>query len=177
MVEQAFYEIAMEIRLLLMMVGKVGREEMERRLAALNIGVGGVQFWLLHMLRHQEMTMAELSRKLMLDPSTLVPMIDALERKGYLSRGRDPNDRRRNPLSLTPEGIALVASLPSIDEHDAFLHALFQMGHDKALQFLDLSRELVRHLPEGETMLTEVTARLNLYKADRESPPKSREPT
>jgi DNA-binding MarR family transcriptional regulator len=34
----------------------------------------------------------------MLDPSTLVPAVDALERKGLAMRGQDPNDRRRNPL-------------------------------------------------------------------------------
>lgn len=49
----------------------------------------------------------ELSRALMLDPSTLTPIIRKLENKGYLMRTRDPRDERSLIIALTEKGEAL----------------------------------------------------------------------
>ena len=49
----------------------------------------------------------ELSRALLLDPSTLTPVIRKLEQKGYLSRQRDPMDERSQIIRLTEAGRAL----------------------------------------------------------------------
>ena len=49
----------------------------------------------------------ELSRALMLDPSTLTPIIRKLENKGYLMRTRDPRDERSLIIAMTEKGEAL----------------------------------------------------------------------
>ncbi len=49
----------------------------------------------------------ELSKALLLDPSTLTPILKKLEQKGYLSRMRDPQDERNLVITLTEEGAAL----------------------------------------------------------------------
>ncbi len=49
----------------------------------------------------------ELSRALLLDPSTLTPILKKLEQKGYLSRARDPADERNLVVALTDAGAAL----------------------------------------------------------------------
>jgi DNA-binding MarR family transcriptional regulator len=49
----------------------------------------------------------ELSRCLMLDPSTLTPLLKKLEQKGYLTRTRSDTDQRNLHLALTPAGEAL----------------------------------------------------------------------
>jgi len=49
----------------------------------------------------------ELSRALLLDPSTLTPVLKKLEAKGYLSRVRDPGDERSVIITLTDAGAAL----------------------------------------------------------------------
>jgi DNA-binding MarR family transcriptional regulator len=41
---------------------------------------------------------------LMLDPSRLVALLDSLEKRGFVTRQRDPDDRRRHTISITPEG-------------------------------------------------------------------------
>lgn len=38
-------------------------------------------------------------------------MIDRAEAAGWLARGRDPNDRRAIPVTLTPRGRALVEGM------------------------------------------------------------------
>ena len=52
-------------------------------------------------------TAKELSEALLLDPSTLTPILRKLEKKGYLKRSRNPEDERSILLSLTSEGLAL----------------------------------------------------------------------
>ena len=49
----------------------------------------------------------ELGRCLMLDPSTLTPLLKKLEQKGYLTRTRSEADQRNLLLDLTAEGEAL----------------------------------------------------------------------
>jgi len=49
----------------------------------------------------------DLSRALLLDPSTLTPVLKKLEQKGFLSRQRDPQDERSLVIALTEEGAAL----------------------------------------------------------------------
>ena len=49
----------------------------------------------------------DVSRALLLDPSTLTPILRKLEQKGYLARARDPKDERSLSIRLTEAGLAL----------------------------------------------------------------------
>ena len=48
------------------------------------------------------------------DPSDIVAVVDILERAGFVARKRDPDDRRRYSLSLTPAGRNALARLDVI---------------------------------------------------------------
>ena len=50
-----------------------------------------------------------LSRRIRMDPATMVDVIDSLEDSGYLKRRRNPADRREYALELTPAGRSLYA--------------------------------------------------------------------
>ena len=52
-------------------------------------------------------TAGDVSRALLLDPSTLTPVLKKLEQKGYLDRARDPADERSVIITLTDAGTAL----------------------------------------------------------------------
>ena len=49
-------------------------------------------------------SLKDVSRALLLDPSTLTPVLKKLEAKGFLSRARDPQDERSLAITLTEEG-------------------------------------------------------------------------
>jgi DNA-binding MarR family transcriptional regulator len=51
----------------------------------------------------------QLGERLALEPSGIVPTIDELQQQALLERRRDPADRRRYALHLTPDGRAKLA--------------------------------------------------------------------
>jgi DNA-binding MarR family transcriptional regulator len=54
--------------------------------------------------RLQPVSQKQVSDRLGIDPSDLVGVFDMLERAGFVSRSRDPKDRRRYSLTLTDSG-------------------------------------------------------------------------
>ena len=56
-------------------------------------------------------TLNELAARLYLDKSTASRVVDALERKGYMTRARHPEDGRALELHATPAGRELVARI------------------------------------------------------------------
>jgi DNA-binding MarR family transcriptional regulator len=74
------------------------------------VGLTNGQFSLLMSLNRPEPAgMASVATLLAMDRTTLTAALKPLERRGLVQIAQDPADRRSRRLSLTPEGLALLA--------------------------------------------------------------------
>ena len=135
-----------EIQALVSIAAKVIRNAVDDRLDAEKTGITALQYGILRIIEHGPETITEISKKQMLDPSTLVPAVDTLERNGFARRTKDPKDRRRTPVEITDQGLALLARFPMLNEEDALVKAVNEMSADHQQQLLALMRELVSKL-------------------------------
>lgn len=152
------YATAVEVRILAAMITKYAKQELEQHLDEASAGISGIQYGILRILRFQEHTLSELSRQMMLDPSTLVPVIDSLERKCLVKRGKDPKDRRRTPIGLTEHGAELLERVPFLDNDSILVKSLNLMSEEQRQHLLLSLRELVTNLIGSEEAIREITA-------------------
>ena len=158
-------EDAVELRMMIFILTKMIARRGEQRLAELGLDLSWMQMGILRALWSSPKTPSELSRHFMIDPSTLVPVIDALERKGYVERQKDPRDRRRTPLALTVSGHDVTGQMGWMGEHEPFADAIKSLGEDKTKQLIALLRELFHQLPESEEHLHNMEDRLRAFGA------------
>ncbi len=132
-------------------------------------GITMLQYGVLRRLYCKNHTIAELSKVMMVDPSTLVSVIDSLTHKGLAERKTDPNDRRRTPVAITQEGTKIVSGHP---DHGPFtienplVQSIEELGEEKAQQLLILLREVVSHMPDGVKILEHVSNRVQFHMTD-----------
>jgi DNA-binding MarR family transcriptional regulator len=158
-----------EMRVLMSLLWKSISQSLDQWLLEHEIDLTRLQLSVLRVLSHEgSHTLSDLSRKFGVDPSTLVPTADALERKGWVSRGRDPKDRRRFPLTLTAEGETVLKNIPIIHVDDPLLNALQQTDPAAVEQMLEGLLALVLHLPDGKDLLKTAESRLFAHGAKEE---------
>ncbi len=155
---EAFIVHAEEIRRLILMVSKTAIRDLDRRLDASGAGISGLQFGVMRLLNHESATISELSGRMMLAPATLVPVVDALERKGFVQRSSDPRDRRRNPLVLTENGLEVVNRVHFTSDMDSLAQGLLNLGEGKAQQLQTLLYELVNSLIADDALVDRALA-------------------
>jgi DNA-binding MarR family transcriptional regulator len=86
----------------------------------------------------------EVSEALLLDPSDLVTLVDILEGAGLVERRRDPADRRRYALEVTPRGQLAVVRLREINR-EANQELLAPLDEQERAQLAELIGRVVRH--------------------------------
>jgi DNA-binding MarR family transcriptional regulator len=86
----------------------------------------------------------EVSEQLMLDPSDVVSLVDILERAGLVERRRDPADRRRYGLEVTPRGQLAVVRLREINRETSD-ELLAPLDAAERAQLASLIGRVVRH--------------------------------
>ncbi|MFC3574182.1 MarR family winged helix-turn-helix transcriptional regulator [Streptomyces yaanensis] len=80
---------------------------------------------------------ADLGRSVGLDPKDLVGILNDLQAAGHVVREPDPKDRRKNAVSLTPDGARLLTRCEQAarEANDALLAPLPAADRDR---FMDL---------------------------------------
>src|SRR3954466_2493309 len=61
-----------------------------------------------------ELTQQSLCGQLHLDPTNLVAILNELEQKGFATRRRDPEDRRRHLVEVSDKGIAVIDKVSEV---------------------------------------------------------------
>lgn len=83
------------------------------------------------------LSQSELGAALGIDRSSVVPLIDRLQKRGWVRRAARASDRRAHALELAPAGIALLARLlPRLEAHETRIAADLAPGDRQRL--LDL---------------------------------------
>lgn len=153
--------IVIELKMLMGTMAKVARMSLEQRLQSQGDDIGILQYHVLRVLGMDgAQTISELAKKHYLDPSTLVPAIDGLARKSYITRERDPSDRRRVILQIDERGKEVLKNFDMVSADDAVLKSLEKMGIEDALRLVTLLKTMISHLPEGDVMLESVQSRI-----------------
>src|SRR5438132_3991078 len=95
---------------------KLGRITMHRFTEALEpFGIRPRHVAALIELRDRgELTQQSLCGQLHLDPTNLVAILNELEQRGYATRRRDPEDRRRHLVEVSEAGIAVIEKVSEV---------------------------------------------------------------
>jgi DNA-binding MarR family transcriptional regulator len=107
-------------------------------------GIDGRELAALTLLRSSApLSQQDVARRLGIDRTTMVALIDALEGKNLVVRRPDPKDRRRNIVELTPAGHETLtgATRAADDAERRFLESL---GPSGAQAFKNALRTLLR---------------------------------
>jgi DNA-binding MarR family transcriptional regulator len=82
---------------------------------------------------------AEIGRRLGIDPSDMVAILNDLERADYVSRERDPDDRRRNSVTITEAGAQALLRFDAAiaAAQDAMLASLSAAERDQLIGLLE----------------------------------------
>jgi DNA-binding MarR family transcriptional regulator len=153
------HSTAGQVLILLHALARLMGTNAERRLSAAGIEISRLQLGVLHMLNYAPQNLSDLSRRFSLDPSTMVPVIDSLERKGYVVRERDPQDRRRVRLLCTDAARQVMRQISYVDEDDPIYRAFVQLGAAEVAHLVDTLRQIILLQPNGAALLAEIDAR------------------
>lgn len=75
---------------------------------------------------HAGIAQADIGRRLQMDRATTMAIINRLQARGYVVRGRSPHDGRRQTLTLTEGGHeALLEAREAIAQHERWLKERF----------------------------------------------------
>jgi len=86
----------------------IARAEADHALARIGLTMKGYAA-LATLVSDGPLSQQKLSRRIRMDPATMVDVIDSLEKSGHLLRRRNPEDRREYALLTTAKGRALFA--------------------------------------------------------------------
>lgn len=156
MKRQEFLVMAAEIRILMRILTKLAHQEFAEHLENCGVGISTPHYGVMRLLKLHPYTIKELSKHMVVEPASLVPIVDVLERKTFVRRTTDPSDRRRTPLILTDEGDQLLTNLPLMPLSSPYMKTLDEMGEERIKGLLGGLRELAMGMSDNTEMVTEL---------------------
>ena len=93
---------------------------------------------LFNLVEHDNITQIQLSEKLLADANTTMVLCNSMERKKWITRNRDPSDKRVNKIVVTEEGrkVFQQAYLLVLEEYKIFTDAISEKEINEVLPIL-----------------------------------------
>jgi DNA-binding MarR family transcriptional regulator len=120
--------------------------ELRRESHALGV-TGGQVSLLIQIQRHRGIGVRGLASLERMSPASMSGYVERLERAGLVQKTQDPNDKRRQGLSLSAEAERVLRSVKS--RRTAWLAARLEQLEPEELGALDAAVEPLMHLVEG----------------------------
>src|SRR3954452_3028637 len=99
--------------LLMIKLGRITMHRFSEALAPFGIRPRHVAA-LIELRDRGELTQQALCGQLHLDPTNLVTILNELETRGYATRRRDPDDRRRHLVEVSKKGLAVIEKVSEV---------------------------------------------------------------
>lgn len=75
---------------------------------------------------HPDIAQTDLAQRMRMDRATTMAIVNRLQARGYLVRGKSETDGRKQTLNLTPAGrTALASAKDAVAEHESWLKSRF----------------------------------------------------
>jgi DNA-binding MarR family transcriptional regulator len=136
-----------------LLLALIGQEAMRRLRAAHTAhNLKPRQFQILGLLHdHGGLAQRDLVQTMGVDPSVLVTLLNPLEADGLVARERDPGDRRRHRVTVTPAGEKHLASASRAqkDTEDALFASLDRDQREQLRDLLLVLRDGLAADPES----------------------------
>lgn len=94
-----------------------------------------------------ESNVTEISKALLLDPSTLTPLLKKLEEKGYITRERSSEDERNLVVRITEKGLSLRDKALEIPNK---IGKCVNLSEDEAKTLYNLMYKVLANIEKGE---------------------------
>lgn len=94
------------------------------------------------LVQHGSMTPGRLAREVSLSPATISGILDRLERRGYITRNRRPEDKRQVLVSVTGRGRELTGQTPP-PLHERFTRRLAELPEARQAEIHRVLGEVV----------------------------------
>lgn len=106
-------------------------------------GVSGAQLWIMQELQELPgLRVGEIAERLAIHQTTVSNLLDALEKRGYVTKARDPDDQRAVTLRLSADGRKLLSKAPR-PARGLLPEALMQLERKKLAQLDQALQTLV----------------------------------
>src|ERR1041385_7542608 len=143
------HEAVDELRYLILAAQREGSRHLAAGLR--EAGLTPAQAEVLDVLRDQApMTLAELGRRLVCETGSPSRLVDTLVRRGLVTRGPDPDDRRVVALALSPAGHTAAGASAGAEICRATIAS--RLTRDDGQRLADLLRRLVAGPPGGDAV-------------------------
>ena len=117
-------------------------------------GITGPQLWVLKTISlNGNLALGDLGKRMYLHPSTITGLIDVMERKGYVARVRDQEDRRVVKVQLTPKGQRLSIKAPN-PAQGKMIYGLRKLKKDELNLIFNSIRKLVEIMEAQNVKVT-----------------------